>query len=334
MSPLPFVDVMGAWLGIFLTMCILSFLYKDNPFYKIAEHLFVGVSIGYIVIKQYYDNIRPNLIDHLGRWELWYLVPLVLVLMLFTRSVSRRFAWVGRYPLAIVVALYAGTQVNGLAESDLAQQIKISAQPIDVRKLDLNQPVVDDAWRADLGRLVSPPIARRVETARQQGRVFGSVDEIAALPGLSEMQARDLANADLEAGAAIRPGEIDWFSTISRLLLLLGLCASLVYFYYSLEQTGVVGRVSKLGAGVLMIGFGASFGLTVQGRLSLAIGRAIFLLGRDRNPVHAEQVQAPTAALVSVVLIVVGLVVWERWWLRRPAKAAAAPGDDDEPPAY
>ena len=47
MSPLPFVDVMGAWLAIFLTLCILSFLYKDNPFYKIAEHLFVGVSIGY-----------------------------------------------------------------------------------------------------------------------------------------------------------------------------------------------------------------------------------------------------------------------------------------------
>ena len=31
----------------FLTLSIMSFLYKDNPFYKFAEHLFVGVSAAF-----------------------------------------------------------------------------------------------------------------------------------------------------------------------------------------------------------------------------------------------------------------------------------------------
>ena len=50
-----FADIAGYWLGIFLTFCILSFLYKDNPFYKFAEHLFIGISIGYVIIQQYYN---------------------------------------------------------------------------------------------------------------------------------------------------------------------------------------------------------------------------------------------------------------------------------------
>jgi hypothetical protein len=40
------IDLVGFWLGIFLTLCILSFLYKDNPFYKLGEHLFIGTSLG------------------------------------------------------------------------------------------------------------------------------------------------------------------------------------------------------------------------------------------------------------------------------------------------
>jgi len=34
----------GTWVAAFLTLSIFSFLYKDNPFYKFAEHLMVGVS--------------------------------------------------------------------------------------------------------------------------------------------------------------------------------------------------------------------------------------------------------------------------------------------------
>ena len=33
--------MIGAWIAVFLTLSIFSYLYKDNPFYKIAEHVFV-----------------------------------------------------------------------------------------------------------------------------------------------------------------------------------------------------------------------------------------------------------------------------------------------------
>jgi hypothetical protein len=63
MTALPWIDVVGYWIGIFLTFWCLSFLYKDNPFYKLVEHLFIGVSVGYLIVLQYGDNIEPKVID-------------------------------------------------------------------------------------------------------------------------------------------------------------------------------------------------------------------------------------------------------------------------------
>jgi len=62
---IPLSDLLGHWVAIFLTIAILSYLYADNPFYKLAEHIFVGTSIGYVVVVAYFEQFKPNLIDRL-----------------------------------------------------------------------------------------------------------------------------------------------------------------------------------------------------------------------------------------------------------------------------
>ena len=49
--------------------------------------------------------------------------------------------------------------------------------------------------------------------------------------------------------------------------------SSAVYFFFSKEHKGVIGKISKVGIYFLMIKFGASFGFAVMGRISLLIGR-------------------------------------------------------------
>ena len=44
------ISELGIWVSALLTLAIYSFLYKDNPFYKLAEHIFVGVSTGYLLV--------------------------------------------------------------------------------------------------------------------------------------------------------------------------------------------------------------------------------------------------------------------------------------------
>lgn len=318
MAHLSTIDLVGFWLGIFLTFAILSFLYKDNPIYKLAEHLFIGVSIGFVVMKQYYDTVRPKLIENLADGQLWYLVGLGLSIMLFMK-LSRRWGWMGRFPIAFVVAFYAGLQINGYAQGDLGKQLEAAMQPVVDYQVNINATPETEAERAEqLGRLqtlpgVSPAVAERI----LEEAPFSSLDELGQIEGLTDAQRLSLSDArgsieGLDAQATLGDGsEVYWFGTFSQLLLFLGLIAGLVYFYFSLPQTGAVGKVSRFGIWVLMIGFGASFGYTVQGRIALAIGRARHVMGSDKDENLAAQIQGSTVALISIAFIIVALVIWE-----------------------
>jgi hypothetical protein len=306
------IDVVGFWLGIFLTFCILSFLYKDNPFYKLAEHLFVGVSIGYLVSQQYYNVLRPKLVLELADGHWLALIPLALVLAMLVKSMSRRFAWVGRYPLAFVVALFAGLQINAAAQAELGAQIARASGDLDVKKVNVNE-----ASPAELGRLpgVIPSTADKIVAYREQERI-DSIDELAQIPTLDDVERGLIAEGrgsikGLDAQADTSAGSRYWFGIVSNILLLAGTLASLLYFYFSLAHKGVVGKVSRFGVWILMIGFGASFGYTVQGRIALAIGRAQDVMGTRMTASDAAQVQGPWVALVSVAIIITGIAIWE-----------------------
>ena len=69
------------------------------------------------------------------------------------------------------------------------------------------------------------------------------------------------------------------WQSFSNFVLVLGSIACLFYFFFSTEHRGpVYGNLAKIGIWGLMISFGASFGATVMGRISLLIGRFSFLL--------------------------------------------------------
>lgn len=67
------------------------------------------------------------------------------------------------------------------------------------------------------------------------------------------------------------------------IVVFIGVMATLVYFFFSVEHRGAVKAVSRVGVWFLMVAFGASFGYTVMARLSLLIGRIEFLF-RDWIP--------------------------------------------------
>jgi len=65
---------------------------------------------------------------------------------------------------------------------------------------------------------------------------------------------------------------------ITNWVILIGVVSTVIYFFFSLEHKGLVGRFSRLGVLFVMISFGASFGNTVMARVSLLIGRFQFLI--------------------------------------------------------
>ena len=45
----------GIITAVAITLAMYSFLYKDNPIFKIAENLFVGVAMGYSIIIVWFN---------------------------------------------------------------------------------------------------------------------------------------------------------------------------------------------------------------------------------------------------------------------------------------
>ena len=105
-----------------------------------------------------------------------------------------------------------------------------------------------------------------------------------------------------EAGAGV----------ISGVLLVLGLCACLLHFYFSSKHNKPMRVISRVGILTLMLSFGASFGFTVMGRISLAIGRAETLLGLDQpntlitlGSMEVERMTATRWTTIGTLLLVI-----------------------------
>ncbi|MFB3137665.1 MAG: hypothetical protein ACE10B_00410, partial [Phycisphaerales bacterium] len=72
-------------------------------------------------------------------------------------------------------------------------------------------------------------------------------------------------------------GSFDPWGSLRSLFLVVGVLCCLVYFFFSFEHKGIVGKTAKLGIWFLMITFGAAFGYTVMGRIALLAIRLEFL---------------------------------------------------------
>lgn len=122
--------LIGAWVATGLTLFILSFLYKDNPLFKLAEHLYVGVSVGYTIVKAY-DTVLVHLIIkpivENGEWVL--LVPVMIGSLMLTRYVPKA-SWLSRYAFAFIVGVGSGLAIPRTISSFILKQIEDTVRPL------------------------------------------------------------------------------------------------------------------------------------------------------------------------------------------------------------
>jgi hypothetical protein len=120
-----FMTIFGVWLGAFFTFCIFSFLYKDNPFYKFAEQVFVGLSAAYWFVYTIYSILIPNLFGQLVKdfsANVFLLIPGILGIMMLLRLIPR-LEWISRFPIALVIGTSAGISMLRYMSSDALSQM-------------------------------------------------------------------------------------------------------------------------------------------------------------------------------------------------------------------
>ena len=226
--------LIGAWVAAGLTLFMFSFLYKDNPFFRFGEHLYVGISMGYTIVRIYYDVMVKSLytpVAQEGKW--WFLIAALLGLLILTRFIPK-VSWLSRISFAVIVGFGSGVAIPRIVSSNILQQVQGTLKPI------------------------------------------------------------------------LNAGESSFGMTqFNALLILIGVITVLIYFFFSIEHKGAIQVAARIGIYFLMINFGAGFGYTVMGRMSLLIGRfddLILFASRDYG----------YASLVLLGLIAFGLFLWER----------------------
>lgn len=200
-------EIFGVWVAALLTLGIISFLYKDNVFYKVSEAIFVGASAGYWFAVYFWDMMYKKFLEQtvFAADPLYYpWFGFVLGILMLARLFDK-IGWIARWPLAFIVGATAGLYMMMYFVSNAMQQVSATIVPL-----------------------------------------FGG-------------------------GAGL---------FINNLIIIVGVCSGLVYFFFSKEHKGLFGVTAKVGIWFLMATFGASFGYTVMSRMSLMLGRLDFLFDR------------------------------------------------------
>ena len=266
-------ELLGAWLFVFFTLSIFSFLYKDNPFYKAAEHLFVGISAGYMAVQYFWQQVQPNLFGRL--WPSRMNIDDGSIFQSIWYTIYEMFNFISTGFGVLDRSIFPEGGIKGHDEIRMIYII-----PFILGIFMLLRLIPKLGWLARWA--------------------------IAYIVGIAAgLRFYAYLNSDIlgQIKASAINFTSDWLTIINSLILLTGTICGLIYFFYSTEHKGVVGRLSRIGIYFLMIKFGAAFGFAVMGRISLLIGQFNYL--KDYSTKEYNY-----ATPIILILIMICLAIW------------------------
>lgn len=127
------MDFIGVSLGFLLTILIFSYLLGDNPFFRLAIHIFIGVSGAYVAIVTINNVLIPRMIIPLvqgsqGERLLSILLFIPSVFLFFKVTPFRK---IGNWAVAVLVGIGAAAAIGGAITGTLFPQILGTINSVD-----------------------------------------------------------------------------------------------------------------------------------------------------------------------------------------------------------
>ncbi|MCG3127784.1 MAG: hypothetical protein CHACPFDD_02656 [Phycisphaerae bacterium] len=249
----------GMWMAACFTLALLSFLYRDNPIYKVAESAFVGISAAYWMVVGIWTTLIPNLFGKLfPRLVKQTILPGLDLDAAVEKGVPEIwFDWLFGYE-----ALHGdGLHANWLQLMNVFYLIPLVLGIMLLWRLMPKGPWIS-RWSLAfvIGYTAGVRLVAHIES-----------DFIVQIA--STLQPLALY---VYEGTAFSLNQ-SFYKSFNNLVIFLGTTSGLVYFFFSIEHKGAVGAISRVGIWTLMISFGAGFGYTVMSRVALLVARFEFL---------------------------------------------------------
>lgn len=124
-------DIILGLISCILTIMVLSYLVGDNPLFRVAVFIFVGVSAGYVGAVALYQVILPKVIMPLvndPRANLALLMPILLSLLLLAK-IFPRISWLGSASMAFMVGVSAAVAIAGALIGTIVPQFIAAIAP-------------------------------------------------------------------------------------------------------------------------------------------------------------------------------------------------------------
>lgn len=123
-------DLIWMIVSFVLTLLVFSYLFGDNPAFRIATAILVGVSAGYFAVVIVYQVMLPRLVVPLLQGSIISLVPLFLSGLMLAK-LSPRLSRLGNLSMAYLVGAGAAVAIGGAVLGTLFTQVKgaISSLP-------------------------------------------------------------------------------------------------------------------------------------------------------------------------------------------------------------
>ncbi len=113
-----------------LTIAILSFLYGDNPVYKMAETLLVGVSMGYVLVITWTNTLMAVLFKPLFlESQFWLVIPFIFGLFMFGRF-HKSTSFLSRYSMAVLIGSGAGVAIPAMLGARTLRQMTATVEMV------------------------------------------------------------------------------------------------------------------------------------------------------------------------------------------------------------
>ena len=129
------LDFAAGLVSFLLTLMVLSYLIGDNPAFRVAVYLFVGVSAGYAasvaVLQVLYPKLVIPLASGFGLQEALLIFPFVMGFMLWMK-LSSRTARLGSFPLAFMTGVGAAAAIGGAVLGTILPQSQAAVNAFDL----------------------------------------------------------------------------------------------------------------------------------------------------------------------------------------------------------
>ena len=141
------MDFIGLSLGFLLTILVFSYLLGDNPFFRLAIHIFIGVAAAYVAIVTVNNVLIPRLIIPLiqgsqGERLLSILLFIPSLFLFFKVTPLRKM---GNWAVAILVGIGAAAAIGGAITGTLFPQILGTINSVDPSAYAITSSIWDQA---------------------------------------------------------------------------------------------------------------------------------------------------------------------------------------------